>query len=170
MIVYAIAQDDLTAPDVIALLQLHLADMHNWSPACHVHALPVERLRAPDVTFLAARLDGELAAVGAIKDLGDGTGELKSMRAAPPFRGRGAGRAILLALLDLARARGYRWVGLETGTQAAFADAHRLYQRHGFADCGAFADYENNAFSRLMGLDLHAPNVVIPANAGIQGG
>lgn len=92
--------------------------------------------------------------MGAIKDLGDGTGEPKSMRAAPAWRGRGAGRAILLALLEVARARDYRWVGLETGTQAGFADAHRLYQRHGFTDCGAFADYENNALSRLMGLTL----------------
>jgi putative acetyltransferase len=151
---FTVAVDDLTSPDVIALLQLHLAGMNEQTPPEHVHALPLDRLRAPDVTFLAARLDGELAAVGAIKDLGDGTGELKSMRAAPQFRGHGAGRAILLALLDVARGRGYRWVGLETGRQDGFADAHRLYQRHGFTDCGDFADYENSEFSRLMGLDL----------------
>jgi putative acetyltransferase len=151
---FTVAEDDLTSPDVIALLQLHLAGMAEQTPPEHIHALPIDRLRAPDVTFLAARLDGELAAVGAIKDLGDGTGELKSMRAAPHFRGHGAGRAILLALLDLARARGYRWVGLETGRQDGFADAHRLYERHGFTDCGDFADYEKSEFSRLMGLTL----------------
>jgi putative acetyltransferase len=151
---FTVSEDDLTSPDVIALLQLHLAGMHAQTPPEHIHALPIDRLRAPDITILAARCQGELAAVGAIKDLGDGTGELKSMRAAPHWRGRGAGRAILLALLDVARARGYHWVGLETGTQAGFADAHRLYERHGFADCGAFADYQPNAFSRLMGLSL----------------
>lgn len=151
---FTVSEDDLSAPDVIALLQLHLSGMHQQTPPEHVHALPIDQLRAPGVTFLVARCQGELAAVGAIKDLGDGTGELKSMRAAPAWRGRGAGRAILLALLDVARVRDYRWVGLETGTRAGFADAHRLYQRHGFTDCGAFADYENNEFSRLMGLTL----------------
>ncbi len=151
---FTVSEDDLTAPDVIALLQLHLAAMNEQTPPEHVHALPIDRLRDPEVTFFAARCEGDLAAVGAIKDLGDGTGELKSMRAAPDWRGRGAGRAILLALLHLARARGYRWVGLETGRQDGFADAHRLYEQYGFSDCDAFAGYENNAFSRLMGLDL----------------
>ena len=53
---YRIVKDDLTGPEVAALLELHLAEMHALSPACKVHAMPVERLRQPDVTFYAARL------------------------------------------------------------------------------------------------------------------
>ena len=150
---YAIDQDDLSAPDVIALLEFHLSEMHRWSPACQVHAMPVERLREADVTFFAARADGRLAAVGAIKQLGATRGELKSMRAAPEFRGQGAGEAILLHLVETARARGYRWIGLETGRPEPFLPAQRLYAKHGFAECPAFGDYVTDEFS--MGLERH---------------
>jgi len=151
---FTVAVDDLTAPDVVALLQLHLSAMDEYSPPEHVHALPIEHLRVPDVVFVAARHQGELAAIGALRLLGDGTGELKSMRAAPAWCGKGAGRAILDALLAEARGRGLNWVGLETGRAAAFAPAHRLYERHGFTDCAAFAGYESGEHTRLMGLAL----------------
>ena len=153
-VAFDVAVDGLTSPDVIALLQLHLSGMHEQTPPEHVHALPIEHLRVPEVIFVAAHQQSKLAAIGALRLLGDGRGELKSMRAAPAWRGKGAGRAVLLALLDQARARGLNWVGLETGRVAAFADAHRLYEAHGFADCGDFGGYENNEHSRLMGLSL----------------
>ncbi len=147
---YTIAKDDLSDPDVIALLALHLAEMHRWSPACKVHAMPVERLREADVTFFSARRDGTLAAVGAIKHLEDGRGELKSMRAAPEFRGHGAGEAILLHLLSVAQTRNYGWLGLETGRPDPFLPARRLYEKHGFAECAAFGDYMSDEFSLCM--------------------
>lgn len=153
---FAITADALEDAEVLALLQLHLDEMHGNSPACKVHAMPAERLRAPDVTFFAARVDGELAAVGALKDLGDGTGELKSMRAAPAWRGKGAGEAILLHLIAEAQARGYRWLGLETGRGPVFEPAHALYRKHGFAPCPAYADYVLDDFSLCMGLSLAA--------------
>ncbi|WP_291134589.1 GNAT family N-acetyltransferase [Erythrobacter sp.] len=150
MIRYAIAQDDLTSADVLALLRLHLDEMYAWSPACKVHALPVEKLRAPDVTFYAVR-DGErLAAVGALKELGEGRGELKSMRAAPDYRGKGAGRALLEHLIAEARARGLTWLGLETGRTAPFEPALRLYESHGFAESSGFGDYVPDEFSLCM--------------------
>jgi putative acetyltransferase len=100
-----IVPDDLTGEAVLALLQLHLDDMHQWSPPESVHAMPAERLRQPDVAFFSA-WDGEtLAGCGAIKHLGVTHGELKSMRVAPAYRGKGVGRAILLRLLEEARAR-----------------------------------------------------------------
>ena len=73
---YSIRPDDLTSPEVLALLQLHLDEMHRWSPACKVHAMPAERLRAPDVAFFSAWDGDTLAAVGALKDFGGGRGEL----------------------------------------------------------------------------------------------
>ena len=147
---YTIRTDDLTGTEVLALLQLHLDEMHQWSPACKVHAMPAERLREPDVTFFAAWDGNALAAVGALKELGDGRGELKSMRAAPDYRGKGAGEAILLALLEEAVRRGYTWLGLETGRPEPFRPAHRLYEKHGFAECAPFGNYVSDEFSLCM--------------------
>jgi putative acetyltransferase len=147
---YHIVEDDLTGAEVAALLELHLAEMHQWSPACKVHAMPIERLRQPDVTFYSA-WDGEtLAAVGALKHLGDERGELKSMRAAPEYRGKGAGKAILEHLMAEARQRGYTWLGLETGRPAPFVPARTLYASFGFTECEAFADYVIDDFSLCM--------------------
>lgn len=150
MTAYRIAPDDLTDPRVLALLRLHLDEMHQWSPPESVHALPPEKLRADDVAFFAA-WDGErLAAVGALKHLGEGRGELKSMRAAPEYRGQGAGEAILHRLLAEAEARGYRWLGLETGRPAPFHPARQLYEKHGFAECPPFGNYVSGGFSLCM--------------------
>jgi putative acetyltransferase len=151
---YRIVEDDLTGPEVAALLSLHLSDMHQWSPACKVHAMQIERLRAPDVTFYSA-WDGEtLAAVGALKELSADRGELKSMRAAPEYRGKGAGRAILEHLMGEARRRGYIWLGLETGRPEPFQPAHRLYAGYGFTECEPFGDYVSDEFSLCMAREL----------------
>jgi putative acetyltransferase len=154
MTAYRIIEDDLSGPDVAALLEYHLAEMHRWSPAGKVHAMPIERLRAPDVTFYSAWDGSALAAVGALKHLGGERGELKSMRAAPAYRGRGAGRAILEHMIAEADRRGYRWLGLETGRPEPFQPAHRLYAGYGFAECPPFGDYLSDAFSLCMAREL----------------
>lgn len=147
---YRIVPDDLTDPRIIELLRFHLEEMHSWSPACKVHAMPVERLREPDVSFFAA-WDGEaLAGVGALKEIDDTRGELKSMRAAPEYRGKGAGEAILMHLMAEARKRGYSWLGLETGRPEPFLPAVKLYEKHGFAECENFGDYISDEFSLCM--------------------
>lgn len=150
MATYRIIEDDLTGPEVGALLALHLAEMHQWSPACKVHAMPIERLRQPDVTFYSAWDGDTLAAVGALKHLDERRGELKSMRAAPEYRGRGAGKAMLEHLMAEARARGYTWLGLETGAPEPFVPARTLYASYGFAECEAFADYVLDEWSTCM--------------------
>ena len=147
---YRIVRDDCTGEAVLALLQAHLDEMHRWSPACSVHALPAERLRAPEVSFFAAWDGSALAAVGALKELASDRGELKSMRAAPAYRGKGAGEAILRHLMAEAEARGYRWLGLETGRPEPFLPAVHLYRKHGFAECPAFGDYVSDEFSLCM--------------------
>jgi putative acetyltransferase len=152
---FRIIEDNLTSVEIIALLQLHLDEMHQWSPACSVHAMPVERLRQADVTFYSAwTSDGQLAACGAIKHLDARHGELKSMRADPDFRGRGAGRAVLLHLMAEACARGYTRLSLETGTSEPFLPARQLYQSHGFVECPPFADYVLDGFSLCMTREL----------------
>nr|WP_228374279.1 GNAT family N-acetyltransferase [Demequina phytophila] len=144
-----ISPTDPATPDVVELLTEHLADMHATSPACSVHALDVERLRAPHVTFVAARDDaGVLLGVGALAGLGEGHAELKSMRTARPARGRGVAAGVVRALLEVARANGVTRVSLETGTGDYFSAAHRLYEREGFAECGPFGTYTLDPFSR----------------------
>ena len=147
---YRIAENDLSGADIAALLHLHLDEMHQWSPPESVHAMPITRLRAPDVTFYAAWDGARLAACGALKQLDPGHGELKSMRAHPDYRGRGAGKAILAHLLAEAQARGYARVSLETGRPEAFLPARRLYESHLFAECPPFGDYTEDSFSICM--------------------
>lgn len=147
---FTITPDPLESTDVLDLLRDHLDEMHASSPACKVHAMPPERLRENDVTFFAVRSEGKLAAVGALKALDHKRGELKSMRASPEFRGQGAGRALLEHLIAEAKARGYTWLGLETGRTEVFAAAHRLYERNGFRECDGFADYTPDDFSMCM--------------------
>ena len=145
-----IAVDDPRAGDVRALLERHLAFAVEVTPAGHVHALGVDGLLDPVVTFFGARAGGELLGVGALKELDDGHGELKSMHTAATARGRGVGRAMVEHLLGVARARGYRRVSLETGTGDAFAAARALYVATGFEPCAPFADYTENPYSTCM--------------------
>jgi len=151
---FIIAPEEPTRADVLALLDHHLAEMHRFSPACKVNSLPPQRLAEADVTFFAARVDGELAAVGALKQIDEASGELKAMRAADKWRGRGAGAAILMELLQQARSRHYGWIGLETGRHDVFLPAQRLYTKHGFRECEPFGDYESDDFSLCMSIDL----------------
>ena len=150
MTAYRIVRDDLSGSEVADLLRLHLDEMHQWSPACKVHAMPIERLRERDVTFYSAWDGATLAAVGALKELDPARGELKSMRATPAYRGQGAGKAILAHLMGEAQRRGYTWLGLETGRPDPFVPARRLYEAHGFAECAAFGDYVSDEFSLCM--------------------
>jgi putative acetyltransferase len=143
-------EDDLTGTEIAALLRLHLDEMHQWSPPESVHAMPIERLRGPDVTFWSAWSGADLAGCGALKQLDAWHGELKSMRAHPDWRGKGVGKAMLHHLLGEARSRGYSRVSLETGRPEPFLPARRLYESHGFAECPPFADYVLDDFSICM--------------------
>ncbi|WP_374406224.1 GNAT family N-acetyltransferase [Hydrogenophaga sp.] len=146
----------LTHPQVIALLEEHLAGMRAASPPECVFALDLNGLRRPEITFLTAWLEGELVAMGALKELTPttaiegGHGELKSMRTSARHLRQGAAQAILTELLNLARQRGYARVSLETGSTPPFDAAIAMYRRFGFVECGPFADYREGPFSRFM--------------------
>ena len=149
-----IARDNPRAPDVRALLSAHLAFARSLSPPEHVHALEVEGLLDPAVSFFSARKDGGLLGVGALKHLGDGHGELKSMHVDAAARRRGVGRSLVTQLVAEARRRGYRRVSLETGTEDGFAPARALYRGAGFVTCEPFASYTVNPHSVCMTLPL----------------
>ncbi len=154
MMKLTIIEDDLTSGPIRELVARHLSGMHANSPACKVHALPVEKLRQPGVTFYSAWAGDALAGMGAIRELDVRHGELKSMRVADAWLGQGVGEAILLHLLDVARLRGYERVSLETGQGPAFEPALGLYRKHGFVNCEPFADYVLDDFSQCLALAI----------------
>ena len=147
-------RDDLSGAQTRALIARHLAGMHASSPPESVHAFDVEKLRQPGLTFWSAWVGEEIAGCGALKVLDAERGELKSMRVADPFLGRGIGRAILEHLVAEARARGLRSLWLETGSAPAFVPALRLYESAGFRRCGAFGEYREDPFSVFMTREL----------------
>jgi putative acetyltransferase len=152
-----ISTDDPRAGDVRELLERHLEFARLHTPPEDVHALGIDGLLDPAVTFFSIRIGGELLAVGALKQLDAGHAELKSMHTAEAARGRGIGRAMVDHLIWVARERGVSRVSLETGSQPAFAPARSLYARAGFTPCGPFGDYRPSPSSTFMTLELHAP-------------
>jgi putative acetyltransferase len=149
-----IAIDDPRAPDVRALLDRHLAFAHATTPVEDVHALAVDALVDPAVTFFSARVDDQVLAVGALKHLDDEHAEVKSMHTAAEARDRGIARAMLAHLVTVARERGYRRLSLETGAGPAFAAARNLYVGAGFTACPPFADYPDSPNSVYLTLPL----------------
>lgn len=145
-----IAVDDLSGPDVAAFLRAHLDQMHALGPPESTHALDLDGLRGPDVTFWTARDGDRLVGCGALKDLGDGRGEIKSMRTDPARRGQGIAGRLLVHIVADARARGLTRLSLETGSDAFFAPARRLYARHGFMPCPPFGNYTDDPLSAYM--------------------
>jgi putative acetyltransferase len=151
---FEIRPDDLTGPEIVALLEQHLAEMNSHTPPESVHALDVDRLRGPGVTFWSVWSGDRLAGCGALKQLDATHAEIKSMRVADDFRGQGVGEVVLRHLLDAARSAGYRRVSLETGSNPPFATARRLYERHGFTYCEPFDGYVEDPWSVFMTIEL----------------
>ena len=149
-----IIQDDLASPEVAALLNEHLDDMALHSPPESIHALDLDALRQPNITFWTAWDGSELLGCGALQQLDEVHGEIKSMRTARAHLRRGVGSAILAHIIDAARSRSFERLSLETGSGPAFEPAHLMYQKFGFEFCGPFGAYKPDPFSRFMTLQL----------------
>ncbi|HYJ31870.1 MAG TPA: GNAT family N-acetyltransferase [Candidatus Binatia bacterium] len=151
---FLIREDDLRGPEIAALLRAHLAHAAKHSPPESIHALDLDRLRSPGVTFWSVWADGALAGCGALKELAPDHGEIKSMHTAEAHRGKGVAARLLAHILDEAGRRSYRRVSLETGSMAGFAPARALYARFGFTVCPPFAPYREDPHSVFMTLQL----------------
>ena len=149
-----IRADDLTGPEIAALIHEHLHHMHAQSPPESVHALDLTALRQPDVTFWSVWEGAELLGCGALKQLAPQHGEIKSMRTASQHLRKGVAAALMRHIVEQARQRGYSRLSLETGSTEGFAPALRLYERFGFHRCDPFADYAEDPFSVFMTRDL----------------
>ena len=142
--------DDLTGPAIVAFLSDHVEEMRTVTPPESSHALDVDGLRAPEVTVWSISDGHGVVACGALKELDAGHAEIKSMRTAASHRGQGLADRILRHMIDEAGRRGYRRLSLETGSEAFFAPARRLYGRHGFTYCEPFGDYLPDPLSVFM--------------------
>jgi len=160
-----IGTDDPRASDVRALLERHLTFAREVTPPEDVFALDVDGLLDPTITFFSARLDGEVIAVGALKELDESHGELKSMHTVEGARGRGIGRAMVDHLLSVAGERGYQRLSLETGNTDDFVAARALYAAAGFAPCEPFGEYVSSGTSACMSIELE-PGRVTPDRRG----
>lgn len=141
---------DLTHPAVLALLHEHLSSMADHSPAESIHALQVDELAAPQISFWCAWDGAHLAGCGALKALDSRHGEIKTMRTAAAYLRQGVAAQLLQHIIAEATRRGYRRLSLETGSAAAFKPAQQLYRKFGFDTCGPFADYTLDPFSVFM--------------------
>lgn len=155
--------DDLSGEPTRELLALHLADLHDKSPPEYNFALDMEGLRAPDITLWSAWEGSELAGIAALKELADGTGELKSMRTHPAHLRKGVASVLLERVIREARRRGIRRISLETGTGPTFEPALALYHKWGFREGDAFGDYQASAFNQFLHLAIPPAGRVGPA-------
>jgi putative acetyltransferase len=151
--------DDLSRPEIHALLNEHITSMYKLSPPESVHALNIDKLRQPEITVWSAWEGPVLLGCGALKELSPAHGEVKSMRTPNARRRVGAGRAILAHIIETAKARAYTRLSLETGTMQEFTPAHRLYESFGFTYCGPFGDYLEDPNSIFMSVRLQPVSV-----------
>ena len=142
--------DDLQGQAIKDLLQVHLDAMHTHSPPESVHALDLDALRHPSITFWTAWEGEALLGCGALKQLSPDHGELKSMRTAGGHLRKGVGRALLRHIETAARTKGMQRISLETGSHTPFAAAQKLYASEGFTPCGPFAEYAPDPYSLFM--------------------
>lgn len=142
--------DDLSGEQTRDLVARHLRGMHETSPPESVHAFDIDGLKEANVTFWSAWFGDEIAGCGALKDMGGRRGEIKSMRVADKFLGKGVGRDILNHLIAEARRRGMTSLWLETGSSPSFKPALGLYASRGFKRCGPFEGYTDDPFSIFM--------------------
>ncbi|WP_108810377.1 GNAT family N-acetyltransferase [Sphingorhabdus sp. Alg231-15] len=142
--------DDLTGKPVQALLAAHLSGMQSNSPPGSVYALDLSGLKTPDVSVWTAWDSGHLMGVGALKQLSDTAGEIKSMRTDSAHLRKGVGLSILNHIIEEARRRGYKRISLETGSGDEFEPALRLYRKRGFENGEAFGNYEASAFNQFL--------------------
>ena len=147
---------DFSDSRVTDLLHIHLTTARAQTAPGSAHALDVDGLQAPDITFWTIWEDETLLGVGALKRLSADHGEVKSMHTAEPVRRMGAGRAMLRHIIAAARACSMTRLSLETGSWDYFRPARAFYARHGFVECPSFADYVPDSNSVFMSLDLRS--------------
>lgn len=142
--------DDLSGSEIAEFLEEHIKEMKSVSPPESKHALDLEGLRKPEITFWTVWDNSCLIGCGAMKELDANHAEIKSMRTAISFRGKGVASILLQHILNEAKLRGYRRISLETGSMPFFESARNLYTKYGFESCTPFSTYREDPNSVFM--------------------
>ncbi|MCJ0868211.1 GNAT family N-acetyltransferase [Streptomyces sp. AP-93] len=145
-----IVVDDLSGPEVARFLDEHVRQMRSITPLESKHALDLDALRKPEITFWSVRDGDALVGCGAIKRLDAGHAELKSMRTAPIRKRSGIASLLLEHIIAETKRMGFTRLSLETGTAEFFLPARKLYEKFGFIPCAPFADYQPDLNSTFM--------------------
>jgi putative acetyltransferase len=146
--------DDLSGPEIARFLEEHIKDMRSVSPPESKHALDVDGLRKPEITFWTVWDHGQLVGCGALREIDATHGEIKSMRTSPLARGKGVASLMLQHLIDEGRKRNYKRLSLETGAMPFFKPAHALYAKFGFVPCAPFLPYKEDPNSLFLSKEL----------------
>ena len=146
--------DDLSGKAIADFLEEHIEEMKAVSPPESKHALDLDSLRKPQITFWTVHIDASLVGCGALKELCQQHGEIKSMRSAKSQRGKGIASTLLKHIIQEARTRNYTRLSLETGSMPFFEPARCLYRKFGFKSCQPFSNYKKDANSVFMTLHL----------------
>lgn len=149
-----IKQDDLSRADVLAALAVHLSEANRQNPDGLSHALPLKALQQPNVTFWTVWSGSDLTGFGALKEIADNHGEIKSVHTVAGHRRKGVSSGLMHHIMSVAKARDYKYLSLETHPTDGYAAARALYERLGFEYCKAFGDYEDHPNSVFMTLAL----------------
>ena len=145
-----IVVDDLSGPQIARFLSEHVAEMLSVTPPESKHALDLDALRAPGVSFWSVLDGGTVVGCGALKRLDDAHAEVKSMRTVATRQRSGIASLILGHIIAEARRMGFSRLSLETGSGEFFAPARRLYEKFGFSYCEPFADYRPDPLSVFL--------------------
>lgn len=153
---FDITLEDPETGDLRPLLDAHAAHGAAAAPAESNHTLDASGLKGPGLRFWVLREDGNPLACGALKDLPDGTAEVKSVHVAEAARGRGLARIMMAHLAGAARASGAAALVLETGSSLCpgYDAARRLYKALGYSTCPPIHGYTEDPMSVFMRLEL----------------
>ena len=142
--------DDLSSEESQSIVREHMAGMLANTPLKSVHALPLDKLRQPNITFWTAWIGSELCGCGALQTLDAQHGEVKTMRTRTKFLRKGVGQAVLSHIVNHATDTGIKRLSLETGSSDVFLAARAMYLKNGFEICGPFGDYKLDPYSVFM--------------------
>ncbi|MFG2894741.1 GNAT family N-acetyltransferase [Streptomyces sp. NPDC048248] len=145
-----IVADDLSGPEIARFLAEHVEQMRSLTPLESKHALDLDGLRAPGITFWSVLEGDSLVGCGAIKRLDAGHAELKSMRTRPKRQRSGVASQLMEHIIGEAIRMGFTRLSLETGSAEFFLPARKLYEKFGFRACEPFADYRPDPNSTFM--------------------
>jgi putative acetyltransferase len=146
---FEISRARVDEPDVAELIRRHIDLMSSQSAEDACHVMMPEALAASGIDLLVLRECDRAMAIGALRHA-DTFCELKCMHTAVEARGRGMVRAMVRALVALARDAGMTHVSLETGSGPEHEAARALYASEGFRDCPPFGDYSAHPLSVFM--------------------